>query len=226
MLGKKNAPSVLKQMEHAIKPALFCTFAGRPVVVIVRELNYAQTRACGDFSLIELEQDIINKLDEGKNISLKKMSEYSELQYNIVKAALVNPTYEEILSIVVDPEKIKHIEKELSEIQDLFYEIKDKKEKKSLQEEHIKLEMMYKYVLPADFVAAVMNRALARDKTDIDLVTEKMLIEAANKAKLGKDNPADHLPGNFTDFNREDINSRAWVLYGEEQKKRKNKIGA
>jgi len=58
-----------------------------------------------------------------------------------------------------------------------------------------------------------MSFALQQDNSDIKDVSEDMLFSAAIKATKGHDNPADHLPGNFTDFNREDINDRAWSIY-------------
>jgi len=48
------------------------------------------------------------------------------------------------------------------------------------------------------------------------------LIEAAILAERGHDNPANHLNGNFTDFMKDDINKRAWLLLEDERENKKN----
>jgi len=78
--------------------------------------------------------------------------------------------------------------------------------------------MDYEFLLPADFVSYIVSYALKVDESDIKLISEDMLFEAADMAKRGHDNPADHMQGNFTDFNREDINKRAWVVYFQRMK--------
>ena len=49
-----------------------------------------------------------------------------------------------------------------------------------------------------------------------------MLLEAAILAERGHNNPADHIHGIFTDFMKDDINKRAWILLTEEREKNKN----
>ena len=57
-----------------------------------------------------------------------------------------------------------------------------------------------------------------------------MLLEAAILATNGKDNPADHLTGVYTDIQRDDINKCAWIVYSEyheekELERSRNKLG-
>ena len=42
-----------------------------------------------------------------------------------------------------------------------------------------------------------------------------MLLESAILASNGKDNPADHLEGNFLDMHKDEINKSAWIVYNQ-----------
>jgi hypothetical protein len=199
--------------EAEMDPALMIPFHGVKLPVIVRRLTYAQIRACGDFSLIETVSDIIKK--KKGNATTKQMYDYSELQYNILKRSLKAPTYEEIMSLSEADILRIHAEKELKELEGIINNLPAGPEKDKLKEKYYITLTNSKFLLPADFVSAVVSFALNSSGTDIKEVTEDMLFEAAYKAVKGHDNPADHLPGNFSDFNKEDINNRAWIIYSQ-----------
>ena len=197
--------------EAAWKPAIIAPFFGSPEPVIVRKLSYAQIRACGEFSLIETIQDTIRS--KTRKPTTKEMVDYSEIQHEIVRRSLVNPTYDEIMSLSKYDVLRVNAEKELLELEDIINDMPPSTEKNELKEKYYMTKMNSQYILPADFISFVMRFALDQDNSDIKDVSEDMLFEAAVKAVKGHDNPSDHLPGNFTDFNREDINSRAWIIY-------------
>ena len=77
-------------------------------------------------------------------------------------------------------------------------------------------------LLPEDFMAGVVTYALGITKSDIKEVTENALYSAAVLAKIGNDNPADHLHGIFTDYMRDDINLRAAIILKEREKEQKH----
>lgn len=216
LLKKKeiNPPSELKQMEASLYPAICAPFNGRKIWIIARELNFVQIKSCGDFSLIETIQDNINNKD--KKPTLDDMVKYSEIQHNVVKESLLNPKYDDIIKMILKYDDID-LQKQLNNIQRLFDKLPDKienkKEKNELKEKYALLELKYRYILPADFLGFVFSFALKIDSSDIKKVSEEMLYNAAIKAKLGNDNPADHLTGDFTKFNIEDINERGWDVY-------------
>jgi hypothetical protein len=77
------------------------------------------------------------------------------------------------------------------------------------------------FLLPDDFMATITAWAMGVDRTDIKKITRDILLEAALLAKNGGDNPSDHITGTFTDFQREDINKNAWIIYNEYQEEKK-----
>lgn len=217
--NSRNVPSLttLDQIEAGAHPAVCAPFYGKSVIIIARRLTAAQIRSCGEFSLIETVQDLINKKVIKNKTNFTQMNEYAELQHNIIKLSMVNPTYDEILGVItkgIDP-----IEDQLKNIRGQLWAATDGEEKQKLAEEFNMLELQAKYILPADFIGFMFSYAVGVDQSDIELVTEDMLYEAAIMALNGHDNPSDHLSGNFSDFNKEDINKRAWILYHQRKKK-------
>jgi len=199
-------------IENEVSPIIMAPFMGGYVPVIVNRLNYAQIRACGDFSLIETTSDIISNK---RKLSPAEMIAYAEMQYNIVKASLRSPSYDEIMGVVYYSEISKGIAPEIEELESAIAELPVGPKRDILKSELDTLRMDYEFLLPADFVAYIVSYALKVDDSDIKLVSEDMLMEAACMAKNGNDNPSDHLPGNFSEFNREDINKRAWIIYAQ-----------
>jgi hypothetical protein len=199
------------------KPVIMAPFLGVMLPVVVRRLSQVQIRACGDFSLIETISDIIAKSD--KKSSVEDMVKYAEVQYEVVKRSLVSPTYDEIMSLNEYDVLRKNTEKELKELEDILNDMGNSSEKTKLMVDYNTAMMNSKFLLPIDFVAFITSYALRVDESDIKEVTEDMLFEAAFKATKGHDNPSDHLHGLFSDFNKEDINNRAWIIYYERNKK-------
>ena len=197
--------------EAVAKPCIMAPFFGVLLPVIVRRLTYAQIRACGDFSLIQTTQDIIRS--KTRKLTTKEMVDYSEVQFQIIKRTLVNPTYDEIMSLSEYDLLRINAEKELEELEDIINDMPPSAEKNELKDKYYITKMNSQYLLPADFVSFIMKFALEQDNTDIGDVSEDMLHESAIRAKNGSGNPSDHLPGNFTDFNKVDINNRAWIIY-------------
>jgi len=199
------------------EPALMAPFFGVPVPVIVRRLRFSQIRSCGNFSLIETMRD--RAISKHNKITTKQMVEYSELQFKIIKKSLLNPTYEEIMSLSEYDLLRVNAEKELIELEEIINDLPEGIEKKELLEKYYTTEMNSRYLLPADFVSFIMRFALQQDNSDILEVTEDMLFESAILAKNGSDNPSDHLTGNFTEFNKYDIDNRAWIIYHQRMAK-------
>lgn len=226
MLKKKEAeaPSAVERMEALIYPAIFVPFKGTPVGVIAKKLTSTEIKSCGDFSLIETFQDQLINEAKQKKLSFKDMCAFAEIQYGVVKKSLINPTYDEIIKMICIREKIdiEKIKKELEEIEEKINELeftdKNNKELKTLKDIFYQRKMQTYYFLPDDFIGAVFYFAVDYENSDISLVSEQMLYESAILAMKGHNNPSDHLTGAFTDFNKTDINKRAWAIYHEKQK--------
>ncbi len=202
----------LSDLYNAVKyPLMFAPFYGSLQPVILRRLTYAQIRSCGDFSLIETTQDILQA--KTRKLTTKEIADYLELQYKIIKKSLINPTYDEILGLSKYDLLRINAEKELVELENIINEMADGIGKRELLEKYYIVKSNSQYLLPEDFISFIMKYALQQDDSDIKDVTEDMLYEAAIRAKNGSGNPSDHLPGNFTEFNKVDINNRAWIIF-------------
>ena len=213
MIINKDGESYLRLtafMEAETTPCIMAPFMGALVPIIVNRLTFAQIRACGDFSLIETVSDVIGKK---RTLSPAEMIRYAEMQYNIMRAALKSPSYDEIMSLNHYDVLRKNAESEIVGIKAAIDTLPIGPKRDKLQLEYDTLRMDYDFLLPVDFVSYILSYALQIDDTDIKLLSEDMLFEAAARAKAGSGNPSDHLPGNFTDFNRVDINNRALVVY-------------
>lgn len=139
-----------------------------------------------------------------------------------MKATLVCPTLDEIIDTVTGVDVV--IQRERNEIEELR-NLLDKcpaKDPKRIQLEKVisSLELSLGFLLPDDFCASITAWALGVDRTDIKKITREILLEAAIMAKNGNDNPADHITGVFTDYQKEDINKHAWIVYSEFQKEK------
>lgn len=202
----------LSDLYNAVKyPLMFAPFYGSLQPVILRRLTYAQIRSCGDFSLIETTQDILQA--KTRKLTTKEIADYLELQYKIIKKSLINPTYDEILGLSKYDLLRINAEKELVELENIINEMADGIGKRELLEKYYIVKSNSQYLLPEDFISFIMKYALQQDDSDIKDVTEDMLYESAIRAKNGSGNPSDHLPGNFTEFNKVDINNRAWIIF-------------
>lgn len=208
--------------EDEIEPLLMLPFNGATLPAKVRRLNHAQIEECGDFSLLELTGDIAS----GKNkITPAQMINYAETQYQLLKTALISPSYDELMAINEKDELRVNAESELLEIEKTISSLPNGPKKSKLRGKLDLLTLQCRYLLPSDFVSHVVSFALRIEDTDIKRVSEDMLYKAAILANKGNDNPSDHIHGNFTDFNREDINSRAWIIFSRKQAEVSKKHG-
>lgn len=215
--------ATIQEIEDIQYPLVTLPFAGVNVIVKLRELNQAQIYACGgnNFSLIETVQD---KIRIKKKPKLKDIVSYAEIQNAIAKKALVSPTYDEIFEICAKGFDRKQFEKDMQDIEELIAKTPRGAKQKALLERLDNTRVWYDLLLPEDFLSGITSYALSVAKSDIKELTRETLLNAAYSARKGHDNPADHISGNFTDFNKEDINRRAWgILHEEESKKRKRK---
>lgn len=207
----------MRDAKHTI---LIAPFHGTMVPVMVQELTQAQTLACGNFSLIETFQDriAIKRMTSGGG-DLLKIIEYVQLQHELVRRSLVKPTYDEII-VMVSNASVDDAKRSVLELKEKLKSTPRGVERDALNLELDKLLVWTDYILPSDFLGVITAYALGVDKSDIKEVSRSMLLEAALLARRGNDNPADHIRGAFTDFMRDDINRRAWIIYEEEKKKK------
>ena len=192
-------------------------FCGVMIPIRLRELTQAQIMSCGEFSLISTFED---KIRAGvSNFTPREIIAYSERHYNILRESLISPTFDELIAACSKDFKTEEYKKQLAELEEKLGCLESGKERDSMIDEIHRLEVWCNFILPDDFVAYVVGYALGVSKSDIKKVTQKMLIDAAILAEKGHDNPCDHISGNFSDFNKDDINRRAWYYLAMERKK-------
>ncbi len=218
-MSKVTGISVFKDIQY---PLIVIPFNGVMVSVVLRELNQIQLESCGDFSLIEIEGD---RLRAKKKTSIPDMVKYAKTMSEIARASLVKPTYDEIMSIFDADDTLKGFDKKLSDLKELLNQTPGGRERKSLEEQIAFTEIWCNQILPTDFLSAITTYATGIDKSNIRLVTEKILLDCAILSKQCNNSPADHIDGIFTPFMKKDINRRALNVLHEwrETETRKNR---
>jgi hypothetical protein len=211
---KRNPASVTQKIEAAKYPIIMAPLFGAMIPVQIRELTAAQIRSCGNLTLIESFEDRARR-HAGK-FSRKEIVAFAERHREIMKQCLVTPTYDELFKALTAKER-GMFEQQLKDIDVLIKDCPRGPKRNQLEEERDGLRIWVDLILPDNFVNYVVAYALGIDKSDIKRVSEEMLLEAAYLAERGHDNPSDHLPGQFTDFMRDDINMRAWMLLDDKK---------
>jgi len=213
-----KAPSAIERIGAYSVDPIIVKYNGHLIEIVCKQLTtYAEVKACGNFSLIETFHDKLLRKELEKDIAYSDIIAYSEFQYNVMRAALINPTFDEIYKTILETRRINksEIDKGIKFIQTKLDELEIKhgsqKEIKLFADELAVNKMQYEFIFPADFIGDVVSYALQIDETDIKKVSADMLYEVALLAQKGHDNPSDHLSGVFTDFNRADIDKRSWL---------------
>lgn len=217
-ISEKETLKKIKDSQYAL---IFAPFHGEPVPVLVRELTQAQVMACGTFSAIETFQDKIDKQSLVSGKSLGAVLDYAEKQHEICRRALVNPTYDQIIEEITDS-SIEEARVELKELKASLRETPKGPERTELEDEIDRRIVLTDFILPEDFTATIVAYSLGIDKSDIKEISEEALLQAAILATRGHNNPADHLTGRFSEWMKDDINARAWMIYDKEKKQVKN----
>ena len=176
------------------------------VFVKVRELSDIQIQAIGDISLIEVDAP-------SRKFEWRKYEKFAELQNKIVRASLVSPTYDEILGMIGKDSFQSDCEARYKEIQKEIIELPKGPLKKLLEQQAVALRVLFDLVLPNDFTSAIVEYALGTKKTDIKLVTKKILLDCALLQHRCGGRPSDYCSGIFSDFNKRDIDVRALIEY-------------
>jgi hypothetical protein len=219
-MKKKSTIEAIVEAQYTL---IIAPFHGAPVPVMARELTQAQQLACGYFSAIETFQDKIEKkqlLESPKNIDLLKIIEYAEKQHEVCKRSLRD--YDLIIEAITDS-TIEDSYKRIDAALDKLKSTKKGPEREALERELDILRIWTDLILPDDFTATIVSYALSIDKSDIKELGREALLSAAILAKRGRNNPADHMQGNFAPWMLDDINIRAWNIYDQEAEKNKRK---
>jgi hypothetical protein len=202
----------LEQIENADHRLVAVSWKGSPCgVVKARILSDIECQAIGNFSLIETEE---YKWSRAKvKTSWSELRAVSEKNMAICKASLVSPTYDEIFAIIGKTQFNVEVKAQVEHINKQLQEMPVGPARQELEDIRDSLICAWDVILPADFMAGVIEFALQIHATDIKKVTEDMLYTAAILADRGNDNPHDHMMGAFSAFNIRDIDCQAWMIF-------------
>jgi hypothetical protein len=191
---------------------------GTPVLVKVRELSDLQIQAIGNFSLINLDTD-----NSAPSKDWRAIVNTLEIQHNIIKAALVSPTYTQIFQLAQAGDFAKEANERFIDIQKDLNKLERGPERSDLEQKAASLRVLFDLVLPNDFTASITEYILGSKRTEIGLVTKDILLNAAILQKKSGGRPSDYCHGLLSDFNKRDIDTRAYMIYSdfEEECKRK-----
>jgi hypothetical protein len=153
------------------------------------------------------------------------MIELRNYQERLVIACLNRPTYDQIASLVGENDfVISEKRKELEEIKKIDLSGLPLKQQAELEKRIADTELFLGFILPEDTFRFLTEWVNGTDVSDIKKITDEQFLEAAILAENGKDNPTDHLPGVFTDHNRQDMDRYAWKVYADYLKNRQIEI--
>lgn len=206
----------IKQFEDIEHHLIAVPFHGKLALVKGRELSSLQIRAIGKFSLVPSK----NKHDV---TDWRELTSIFELQHRLVKAWLVSPTYDEIMKVAKLDGFESDAEKRIKELSLDIMNLPIGPERKELEQELASTRLLFDLVLPNDFTSTITDYALKRNQTDIQLITDEILLEAATLQSVQGGRVSDYISGVLTDFNKVDIDERGLVLYAEKMKTMRNK---
>ena len=193
---------------------------GTPVFVKIRELSDLQIQAIGNFSL--LGHSNIAPVSDWREIA-----KISAMQSNIVKAALVSPSYDELCQLAELGSFSKDVEEKYKEVSKDILTLPVGPERSELEKQLASIRMLFDMILPNVFVSEICEWELGINRTNINLVTDEIILNAAilqYNAKSGR--ISDYIDDKtLSPFNKRDIDQRGMVLFAEEVEKQKARKG-
>ncbi len=219
MIGRRapkgqKAETPLQLIREAEHELVALTWKGSPAgIVKVKILSEVEIKAIGNFSLIE--SDAYKWSKAQIKTSWSELLAYAQKNVGICKAALISPTYDDIFAAVSRPLFNAEVKSRIENINRMLEEMQAGPARKELEEIRDSLVFTWEVILPDDFMTGVVVSALQITKTDIKKVTDDILLQAAILAERGHKAPHEYVHGVFTDFNRSDIDNRAWIVLDE-----------
>ena len=193
-------------------------FNGTDVFCQLRCPNATQLEQCGDISNITIDRE---KGTDGKpsDYSYDETLQIRNYQEALCQLVLNVPTFDGIASLVGEHDfVIRDKRAELEAIKDRFAAERENMtatEGKTLETRMEALELQLGFILPDDTMAFLCQWAMGNDVSSIKKITKENILKAASLAKAHNKAPSDYLSGVFTDHNRADIDSHAFMILSE-----------
>jgi hypothetical protein len=197
----------LSEIKGTMFEWVFVPFRGKEILI---EVRYSRSTQLPDVDKLNA---IIERQKHGKSLSRRDMIDVLELQYECCKVTLNRPTFQELTGAIYEKDKvIEEKRKELASIAEQIKKLPDGSERQELYRKQEADEIFVNCVLPDDTMLAITNIALGIGLTDVRNLTKEKLLLAYQKAKLYGKDPADYVPGLFTDGDRENISNYATMF--------------
>jgi hypothetical protein len=210
----QKAETALDLIREAEYELVALSWKGAPAgIVKVKILSEIEIKAIGNFSLIE--SDAYKWSKAQVKSSWSELLAYAQKNVAICKAALICPSYDELFAAIARPSFNAEVKARVENINRMLEGMNPGPARKELEEIRDSLVFTWEVILPDDFMAGVVASALQIGKTDIKKVTDEVLLSAAILAERGHKAPHEYVHGVFTDFNRSDIDNRAWIVLDE-----------
>lgn len=197
----------LSEIKGTMFEWLFVPFRGKEILV---EIRYSRSTQLPEVDKL---QAVIERHRHGKPLSRRETIDILELQYECCRVALNRPTFEELTAAIYEKDKvIAEKKEELALMAERIKALPDGPERQELYRRQESLELFVNCVLPDDTMLALTNIVLGIGLTDIQNLTKEKLLLAYQKGKLYGKDPADYVPGLFTDGDRENISNYATMI--------------
>ena len=206
--------TLVKQFKKIAWHLISVRFNGLPAFVKIRIPSDLELRAIGNFSLIGSSK---------MPADWRKIVETAEIQNEIVKASLVTPSFKDIFNIVGIPSFIEEKRKQFEDVEREMLAVPKGPLKKELEIKMSLLRLQFDMILPNDFCADIAEYVLGKNRSNIDKVTEDILLECYYNHKQFGGRPSDYCNDEtLTPFNRRDIDNNAMAIgYKHEKQERK-----
>lgn len=207
--------TLIKQIKKIEWKLISVRFNGVPIFVKLRIPSDLEIRAIGNFSLLGS-----SKMPK----DWRKIVDAASIQNEIVKASLVTPTYKDIFNILGVPDFIEEKRRQFIEIEKELLGVPKGPLKNELETKAALLRLQFDLIMPNDFCSDIAEYVLGKNRSNIDKITEEILLECYYNHKNFGGRPSDYCNDEtLTPFNRRDIDNNAMALGYKAEKERGRK---
>lgn len=210
---------LLKLIDAGTERIIFAPWNGKPIPIKVVMLSSVAINSCGDFNTVKPNDK------EGELAGLDDMLRIKNIHENILRLAMVEPTFEELHAHVLGKDFVAKRRAELDRIEQLIPKLDNDEDIIKYNKMAQQLEIVLAFLLPEDFMCFIVEYILQTDKTDVDKLTTKMLLEAGWLGERYRQRPSDFIEGTFTEKQRIDIDVAALTAVHEHAENEKMKKG-
>jgi hypothetical protein len=193
---------------------------GAEIPVTIRILDSVAVTSCGDFNEITaIAGEAI------KDITIEDMVATKNIHENLLRLALVHPTFEFFEQELMAKDFYNDTKKIIEHIKELIPKLVSEVEKQRYTEQLERYELALAFLIPEDFTSYIVAILLQQQATDINKLTKDILLKVGFLAERYNKRPSEFLQGTFTEKQNVDIDVTALTIvseYREMQKTEKN----